>query len=104
MKDRNSNFGDPGNPGLGNLSASHPYSTNQEPAAPSLEQLEKDAARYRWLRNTMPLSLLIEVFDVGHERDPEDSAKNRVALDAEIDAAICWRAAAHKPTSSPDKT
>lgn len=38
------------NPGLGNLIASHPYSTNQAPAAPSLEQLEKDAARYRFLR------------------------------------------------------
>ena len=33
-----------------NLGTSQPYSTNQEPAAPSLEQLEKDAARYRWLR------------------------------------------------------
>ena len=36
--------------GLGNLIASQPYSTNQEPAAPSLEQLEKDAERYRKLR------------------------------------------------------
>lgn len=35
-----------------NLIASQPYSANQEPAAPSLEQLEKDAARYRWLRDS----------------------------------------------------
>jgi hypothetical protein len=51
-------------------------------AVTRVAELERDAERYRWLRDHRQLEVLLHLFDVYARRNPDDE------LDAAIDAAM----------------